>query len=158
MIQKKSRLYLAHSCELINSIRHWEVKIEAKYRIDLINPFRNNKWENIAELRKLKSRKKVIEYMNERLTPDINRKIVKYDLKLLRQCDGIVAVFNEVSVGTVQEVFAAWYLYNMPVYIINNKYENHPWLQEIIRLSGGEMFKTRRAFEKYLDNEKLRRE
>ena len=156
-MKKKQRLYLAHSCELIDSVRKWEVRIEAKYRIDLINPFKGNSFENMSELRKMKSRKKLLKYM-ETLDHETNAKIVEYDLALERKCDGVVAIFNSPSIGTSQEIIMAHYSYQIPVYVICGDYISHPWIDYITRESGGKAFKTRRQFEKYLDKQGLKRE
>jgi len=157
-MKKLKKFYLAHSVELINSVRRFELNVQGNYNVDLVNPFINNTFENLSELKGLRSRNKVIEYMNTRLTPELNRKIVKYDLEVLRKCDYILAIFNEVSFGTTQEIFAAWYLYNMPVYVINVKYRNHPWLREIVRLSEGKIFSSRKEFKEWLNNEGFRKE
>lgn len=156
MVKKNDRLYLGHSCELIDSVRRWEVRIEAKYRIDLINPFKGNSFENMDELRKLTTRRQLLRYMKT-LDEETNNKIVKYDLELERKCDGVVAIMNNPSIGTSQEIIAGALMYQMPVYVICGAYVSHPWICYLTRISGGKSFKTRRQFEKYLDEQGLRR-
>lgn len=156
-MKRNGRFYLAHSCELIDKIRKWEVKIEAKYRIDLINPFKGNSFENMSELRKLTTRRQLLKYMKT-LDEETNDKIVQYDLELERKCDGVVAIFTSPSIGTSQEIIAGALLYQMPVYVICGDYVSHPWICYLTRVSGGKAFKNRREFEKHLDKEGLRRE
>jgi hypothetical protein len=156
MIKKNQVFYLAHSVELISSVRRWELKIQGNYYIDLKNPFKNPS-ESIFMLKKLKTRKAILEYMKG-LTPEVCVSIVKEDLELLRKCDGVVAIFNEPSIGTSMEIFAAVYLYQIPVFVICKEYSNHPWIIECCRVSGGKTFKTRKDFEKELREEKLQKE
>jgi len=150
------RFYLAHSCELIDSVRKWELKIQGKYNIDLINPFKGNKFENMEELRKLTTRRKILHYMRH-LDEETCKKIVTYDLALLRKCDGLVGLFNHPSVGTAQEIFAAAYLYRIPCYVICRSYIHHPWVTYLCKISGGKVFSSRRAFERFLTKEGLKR-
>ena len=153
---RNKRYYLAHSCTLIGSVRRWELYVQGHYNIDLINPFRGNKWENVDELVKLRTKRRLNAYVNT-LTDDVRLKIVKYDLELLRKCDGLVAVFNEPSIGTVHEIFAAAYLYAMPVYVISRNYTTHPWIVACCKRSHGRAFTSRKAFEQYLEKKGMRR-
>lgn len=155
-MKKYEAYYLAHSAELISSVRKWELKIQNKYYIDLKNPFKNEH-ENIFALKKLKSRKAILEYMAT-LTDEVRAAIVQADLDLLRKCDGIVAIFNEPSIGTAQEIFAAAFLYRIPVYVICKGYSVHPWIFHCCRVTGGKAFKTRVEFERMLIEEKLKKE
>jgi len=149
-LKKDPKYYLAHSVELINSVRKWELKMQSKYDIDLINPFLGNTFENVEELKSLGTRKKVIDYMSRKIGLDLSIKIVKYDLELLRKCDGLVAVFKSPSIGTAQEIFVAAYIYRIPVFVICYNYTKHPWLQTLATLSGGQVFKYKTHFEKWL--------
>lgn len=150
------KYYLAHSCELIDSVRKWELKVQGKFKVDLINPFKGNEFENMEELRKLTTRKKLLQYMRT-LDDETCRKIVEYDLDLLRKCDALIAVFRNPSVGTAMEIFAAAYLYRIPIYVICQKYIYHPWLVHLAVRSGGEVFSSRKAFENFLEKNGLRR-
>ena len=80
-LKSGSRLYLAHSVQLIDSVRRWELHVQGCYNIDLINPMRNNKFENYNELRKLKNKHNVLNYMKT-LNTLINKKQLK-QLKLI---------------------------------------------------------------------------
>ena len=151
------RFYMAHSCQLIDSVRRWEIKMQGKYKIDLINPFKGNKFENMEELRKLTTQKKLLAYMKG-LTTNTCEMIVSYDLELLRKCDGVVAIFNTPSLGTAMEIFAGAYLYRMPVYVICKDYIYHPWISHLCFISGGAVFKSRSAFERFLTERGLRKE
>ena len=152
----KERFYLAHSCELIDSVRRWELRMQGKYNVDLINPFKGNQFENMEELRKLTTRKKLLSYMKT-LNEETCEKIVTYDLELLRKCDGVVAIFNTPSVGTAMEIFAASYVYRMPVYVICRSYVHHPWIAHLCWISGGQAFTSRKAFEQFLATKGMRR-
>ena len=154
---KGDRYYLAHSVELIAEVRRWELHVQSNFYIDLINPFRSNKFENVDELRTLKTRKKILGYM-QTLDLDTCEKIVSHDLGILRKCDGCVAVFKTPSIGTAQEIFAAHYLYQLPVYVINGEYSKHPWIVWICHESKGKAFRTKKEFEAYVTSIGLRKE
>jgi hypothetical protein len=118
---------------------------------------RNNEFENYDELRKLHNRHNVLNYMKT-LDELTNKMIVENDLLLLRKCDGLVAVFKEPTIGTAQEIFAAWFLYRMPVYVICGEYTVHPWIAYIVKMSGGKAFKYRKEFERWLERNGLKKE
>ena len=118
---------------------------------------RNNKFENYNELRKLKNKHNVLNYMKT-LNTLINKKIVENDLDILRRCDGLVAVFKEPTIGTAQEIFAAHFLFHMPVYVICGEYTVHPWIAYIVKESGGRAFKYRKEFERWLEQGGLKKE
>lgn len=79
------------------------------------------------------------------------------DLTLIRQSDGLVAFFDDPTIGTCQEIFAAAYLYNMPVYVITSKYRYHAWLRALVALSGGKIFDNMIEFTKWLEERGLKR-
>ena len=134
------RYYLAHSCHLIESVRKWELKIQGKYKIDLINPFTNNEFENIDELKQLKTKKQLHAY-NKTLDLARCQDIVEHDLEILRKCDGVVAIFNEPTIGTAQEIITCVLLYRMPCYVIcRREHRYHPWIQYLAYSSGGAVF------------------
>jgi hypothetical protein len=148
--------YLAHSGSLIKSVRAWELKVQGKYEIDLINPFKSNTFEHVEELIKLNTEKKMFKYLQS-LSEETCHQIVDRDLEMIRKCDGIVAIFSSPTVGTAMEIFAASWVFRIPVFIICGKYGAHPWLRSLAVRSGGAVFKTRVEFERYLDKEGLRR-
>ena len=156
-LKSGSRLYLAHSVAIIESVRRWELHVQGQYNIDLINPMHNNKFENYQELKKLKTQKNILKYM-QGLDTMTNKMIVEGDLNLLRRCDGLLAVFKTPTIGTIQEIFAAHFLFNMPVYIIGGEHIVHPWLSYIVEKSGGRKFKYRVEFERWLKEQGLKKE
>lgn len=156
-MEKGDRFYLAHSVELIVPVRRWELHIQGHYNIDLVNPFKTNKFEDQFVLKKLKTRKKILEYM-QTLDMEICQMIVEHDLKILRKCDGCVAIFNTPSIGTAQEIFAAHYLYHLPVYVIAGEYSRHPWIAHICAISGGMTFFKKQEFEAFLLAKGLKKE
>ena len=150
------KYYLAHSCQLIEQARRWEIKIQGRYYVDLVNPFNRNTFENVDHLKRLKTKRRLRAYMKT-LDDEICKQIVDHDLGLLRKCDGVVAYFNDYTAGTMMEIFAGAYLYRIPVYVIGGGAIYHPWLQHLVQISGGMRFKTRREFEQWLEEQGLRR-
>jgi len=145
--------YLAHSFILRNLIRKWQLMIEEKYNINLVNPFYRNKWE----MEQIKKMEKLPEEQHDKGLPEWSildcLRIMEEDLNLIRQSDGVVALFDAPTIGTCQEIFAAAYLYRIPVYVITSKYYTHPWIRALVAMSNGEIFKNMFEFSKWLDEE-----
>lgn len=148
--------YFAHSCQLINTARRWQLKIEGRYNLKLTNPFLCNDFESVDLIKNLKTKRKLIAY-TKTLSIDLCTKIVERDLELLRQSDGLIALFGDYTAGTMMEIMTAAYLYKIPVFIICGEFRFHPWLQYLAKISGGGIFKTRKAFEEYLDKKRMRK-
>lgn len=118
---KKLCLYLAHPFDSRKSIRKWELKVEKKIDIDLINPFYDNP-----------SRNDVLDIDAGRMeryevSPVL---IVERDLKLIGESDGVIAIIDgSLSYGTIMEIVYAT-IYIKPVFIVvTNGHIKHPWLQ-----------------------------
>ena len=156
-MNKMRKYYLAHSCLLIKQVRRWELKIQGRYNVDLVNPFNRNEFENVKLLATLRTRKRLSAYM-QTLDDEVCKKIVEHDLELLRKCDGLVAVFNIPTAGTMMEIFCAAWLYRVPVYIIGGDEIAHPWIKHMAKITNGGLFRTKRAFEKWLEEQGLRKE
>ncbi len=144
--------YLAHSVSLIDQVRKWQLMMEARYKIKFVNPFNNNPNEKLEELRDLKTKNATTRYLNK-LSLKQCIDIMERDLMLIRKSDGVVSYFVKPTIGTAQEIIIAWKLYGLPVYIITDRYMNHPWLRAIVYESGGEMFRNRTEFKKFVKEE-----
>lgn len=157
IIKAKKNYYLAHSFILRKIVRAWQLQIEKRYNINLVNPFYRNKWE----MEQIKKMEELPEGEQDKGLPDWKIidcvRIMEEDLNLIRQSDGIVAFFDAPTIGTCQEIFAAAYLYRIPVYVITNKYHNHPWLRALVFMSSGGLFRNMFDFSKWLEDEGLRR-
>ena len=138
------RLYLAHQLSTRHEIRKWELGFEKETGISLLNPFYDcpNR-KDIKRMDKMKE-SEVKEYLKTR---DSNQctTIVERDLEMIRKCDGVVA-FVTKSIGTSMEVIMASRIFNMPVFVITDKYCNHAW----IKTHSNRQFKTKEDFEKWL--------
>ncbi|MFP4017809.1 MAG: hypothetical protein ACLFUH_01030 [Bacteroidales bacterium] len=72
------------------------------------------------------------------------------DLGLIRHSDGLIVLLEETTIGTSMEIFAAAYLYGLNVYIVTQKYQNHPWIVALVMKSCGCIFNTLEELEKEL--------
>lgn len=148
--------YLAHPCLLMTKVRAWQLRLEGLYNIKFSNPFSENPFENAEELGKITTIPKLREYQKN-LPLETCHGILSRDLELIRKSDGVVAYFQTYSIGTIMEIFAASYVYRLPVYVISPNHNYHCWLRSLISLSGGEIFLTRREFARWLDSQGYRR-
>lgn len=149
--------YLAHSFILRQVVRKWQKQIESKYNVKFINPFYRNRWEmkQVEKMEKLPQKLQDKGFPNWNITDCL--RIMEEDLNLISQSDYMIALFDNPSIGTCQEIFAAAYIYNIPVYIITDKYKSHPWLRALSHLSNGKIFKDMIEFTKWLDKEGLKK-
>lgn len=147
------KFYLAHSFILRESVYKWQKMIEKQYNLEFINPFHKNK----EERRRVKQLSKIPEERQEGGLKEWSIKdctnIMREDLNLIRSSDGVVALFDKPTVGTCQEIFAAAYVFNKPVYIITNKYMYHPWLRVLANMNNGKIFRNMYEFRIWLDKE-----
>ena len=132
-------------------IRRWQLSIESKYDIKFINPFYNNQYERaeIEKLDKMRTKKEKREFQKS-WDVETCKKIVDIDLSLVRKSDGVVSYFQTPTIGTCQEIFAAAYIYRIPVYIIAGDMRFHPWLIALANISGGKVFKNKSEFKKHI--------
>ncbi|MEM3646555.1 MAG: hypothetical protein QW334_00220 [Thermofilum sp.] len=100
------KIYLAHPFGLRGFMRKWELEIESKYPVEIVNPFFD-----------LPERHDYIE-------------IVEKDLEALDGCDIVLAVVSERSVGTKMEIFHARRSGKIVVaYFIDPELRSDPWIQ-----------------------------
>lgn len=133
----KKIFYLAHPTVARNEIRDWEIEVEKKYNITLLNPFFDNYINDSTELKGGKN------YIDD----SDYKSIVEGDLKAIDRCDGVLAIMTENSVGTAMELFYNSVHLSKPTYIImeDSKLMHHPWLKYIVSYPP---FKNREEFTK----------
>jgi len=113
--------YLSHPFHNRHAIRKWELDIEKRLGISLLNPFYDN--DRDGEIEKIDSG----EIEKYEIDPDT---IVSRDLQAINDSDYLVAIIDgTVSYGTIMEIVYA-FAWGIPVYIIcSNGHHRHPWLQ-----------------------------
>jgi len=141
-------LYLAHNFLTRKTIRKWELKIEAKCHVILDNPFYDN-FKRAREMRKLDSYVECSREQRNYLSTRSSPSIVEDDLEKIRKSDGLIAIMNDVRVGTPMEVFYASRVLRIPVYIVTKRYAKHPWIVQ----HATKIFESRKELEKFLKKE-----
>lgn len=134
---KKLKLYLAHNLDTRHEIRKWELQVEKKYKINLLNPFYDTTRNDIGDL---DSGKITRWQLNDKRC----HALVKRDLKAIDKCEGILA-FVTGSVGTTLEIGYAR-ANNKKIFVISRDYIMHPW----IRVYANYRFATKEEFEEWL--------
>jgi len=140
------KYYLAHNFLTRKLRRKWELKIEAKYNIILDNPFYDNP-HRAMEMTILDGYKDGSTEQNKYLSNRDENSIVDDDLKKIRKSDGVIALANDVRVGTLMEIFYASYVLRLPVYVLTRKYYNHPWIKKFAT----KRFRTIRELEFFIE-------
>ena len=147
---KKLRLYLAHNFNDRFEIRKFEKVIEAKYNVELFNPFYDTNRDDVKQLDKFGETRKDLIKKIKLYTSSQCAELVERDLREIRHSDGILTVLNHASFGTAMEIITAAYFYRIPVYIITKNYASHPWLRYLVHVSNGMMFPNKTAFKQWL--------
>lgn len=134
--------YLAHALESRKEVREWELRLEKRTGISLINPFYDVPRPDI-------------EAMDAGLAvPLISaNEIVERDLGLVKKAsDGLVAIIdNSSTVGTIMEIVYAKKVFHHPVYlIVTNGKEKHHWL----KYHADKIFTSKEEFEEWIENER----
>lgn len=138
------KLYLAHQLGNRKDVREWETEFEKKTGINLINPFYDCPNRKDIELLDTLDKEEIKEYLVTRNIKDCQT-IVDRDLELIRKSDGVVA-FVTGSIGTSMEVIMAFRVFDLPVYVISDKYYMHAWIQ----VNSTKVFKTKEDFEEFI--------
>ncbi len=133
----KKTFYLAHPTVARSEIREWELSVEKKYNINLLNPFFDKYRKDSTELNAGKIYTQNLDY----------KFIVEEDLKAIDKCDGILAIMTENSIGTAMELFYNSVYLSKPTYLIieDSKLMHHPWIKYIASYPP---FKDREEFTK----------
>jgi len=138
-------LYLAHNFLTRKKVRKWELRIEKKYNVNLDNPFYDNP-ARAEEMLILDSYVDCSRKQRSYLSTRSSYSIVEDDLEKIRKSDGIVAILNDVRIGTPMEVFYASRVLRLPVYVVTRKYAAHPWVVELAT----KIFTNKKELERYL--------
>ena len=138
-------LYIAHNFLTRKKIREWELKIEKKYNINLDNPFYDNP-DRAEEMLILDSFKECSRAQRAYLSTRSSYDIVENDLEKIRKSDGIIAILNDVRIGSPMEVFYASRILRIPVYIVTRKYNSHPWVIQ----HAAKIFTNRKELEAFI--------
>ena len=113
------KLYLAHPIIHRHEVRRQELLFERSTDIALINPFYDTDREDIGAIDNGRT---------DRFGVSLD--IVENDLKLIRECDGLLYVpCGHESVGSAMEIAYA-HQYGKPIYIIEaGELSKHVWLR-----------------------------
>jgi len=137
--------YLAHNFYLRKSFRKWELIIEAKYNINLDNPFYDNPHRK-KEMQILDSMKDGSKEQRDFFAQRDTENVVEDDLDKIRKSDGIIAFANDTRIGTPMEIFFAKRILRIPVYIVTKTHKFHPWIQE----HATKIFANRKELEEFI--------
>jgi len=136
-------LYLGHPLDMRRQVRKWEISIEKKINISLINPFYDPPREDIIKF----DRGEIERYVNL----DYNE-IVESDLDKIKKSSGgvyILGNFNKiVTVGTLQEMVYAKLFKKLVYSLVLNNHANHPW----IKYHSTQIFNSWKTLEQFLIN------
>jgi hypothetical protein len=105
--------YLAHQLKNRRLIRQLQKKLEAEYKVFLLNPFYDTGRVDVLKLDsgEIKSRYD--------FTLDECKKTVDQDLYWIRQCDAILCILmDKDALGSYMEIFYASKILDKPVYIV----------------------------------------
>ena len=149
------KYYLAHNFNDRYEIRNIELYIEKRYNIELLNPFFDQKRNDLVSSKE-KNRHE-IKRKFKKLTIKECENIVERDLKSIRKCDGLISIINNESIGTSMELIMCAYVYRMPIYVITTKCNHHPWIRYLVKNSNGKIFKHLSDFEEWLTKEGLKK-
>lgn len=112
--------YLAHPFQSRTWVRAWELEVEEKLKINLVNPFYDIKRDDIKQ----------INGGNRNPFSGDPTKVVNRDLETLCKQDGLIAMITEdISYGTIQEQVYAHLYGKYIMSLIMNGYEKHYWLR-----------------------------
>ncbi len=105
--------YLAHQLSNRQQIRKIELRLEKKYKINLLNPFYDTGRQDVKDLDtgKIKSRYD--------FTLQECKNIVENDLMWIRCSDGVLCILRDGNaIGSFMEMFYASMILEKPVYLV----------------------------------------
>jgi len=136
-------LYLGHPFEIREQVREWELEVEKRLRVDLVNPFYDVWREDIEKI----DSGEVGKY--EKCDP---KKIVQRDVFNIAKTQGGIYILEDpqkvFSVGTIQEMVYSCILGKPTYSLVFNGYPNHPW----IVYHSDEIFTSWNELDKFLLN------
>jgi nucleoside 2-deoxyribosyltransferase len=131
--------YLAHPFDSRIDMRVWELGLESRYDIEIINPFYDMPRNDVVS---------VDEGRRGRYEKIIPADIVSRDVSCIARSDGVIAYVNgDLSYGTIMEIVYAHVLAKEVYLICTNGHAAHPWLA----YHSTEMFESREGFKAYLE-------
>lgn len=148
-MKKKLKLYLAHGLPTRHEVRKIELELEAKYNVELHNPFYDSGCRD--DIDNLDNNKTCDEIRNKF---DISHcwNIVNRDLKAIDKNHGVVAyIIGDVGLGTAFEMGYCYYWSGCPLIIVSERYYNHPWA----RCYADFIFRNQIEFEEFLSKYSL---
>lgn len=112
-------IYLAHPFPARHIMRDWEMDMEQKYKIDLLNPFYDQPRSDISRI-------DAGEIKASQLSPS---EIVEMDTQAILKSEAVLALVGEYqSHGTIMEMVYARF-FCVPVYLVcESSAFDHPWL------------------------------
>ncbi len=119
------KLYLAHPLTMELEIREWELKVEAKYDIELLNPFYDNGTrEDIDKIHAGLLEPRTVTKVYDGKT------IMERDLRAIEKTAGTLAIIEKgkESFGTSMELFYCSRILQKPTYVITTTMAGHPWI------------------------------
>ena len=120
----KTRFYLAHPLDSRQKIREWELGLEKRLDIELINPFYDIDRIEIKEIDN-NTRKNKYELSEEEC-----ELLVLRDIDLIKNSQGIIALVDgSISYGTIMEIAYAKMMAKYIYMIVTNGHEKHPWFK-----------------------------
>ncbi len=121
---KTIELYLGHPLDIRKEIRKWELSIEKKINVSLINPFYDPPRKDI--LRFDRGEVERYDYINP-------VRIVEDDLNKIKKSSGGIYILGDfkkiVSIGTLQEMVYAKIFGKLIYALVLNNHAEHPWIK-----------------------------
>jgi nucleoside 2-deoxyribosyltransferase len=127
MHRKKLILYVAHALSYRKEVRNMTEKLEKYYYVQFLNPFYHQTRTEIEQLDALKTPDEK-EQCKQSWSLDECKNIVKLDLDMIDESDGIIAFLTKGILGTACELQYA-YTTNKKIYVITEIYCHHPWVR-----------------------------
>ncbi len=134
------KFYLAHSFEDRKEVKKiWEKWKEKFTKHKFINPFFPKRKKEIFTAK---------DTAENSFYKNLNPKwIVEDDIRLIQECDAIVArLTGSFTIGTHMEIVWAYILHRKIYIICHENYSKHPWLV----YHADKIFHSEEAFEKFL--------
>ncbi len=143
-VAKAPKFYLAHPIKDRQDIRKWELEMEKKFGIEVLNRFFDG--PELDSIKAVDSGRRGLYDPGK----EASKILVDRDLEMIRSADGLVAVLTQnLTVGTHMEIFFNAYVLKKPTHIIveHPELSAHSWLLRMSEISAGRIYKSREEFE-----------